>query len=214
MMTPSYPVDHSFFLQTWIYTKWWCFHSSYSCSSRLLFKKIFFFIDSTRPPLFAPLYSGIMIWTNLNLYHLRVLPNKLHPFLPIGFWLQYFLKTFLCIFLYKISNLHCGSTIPQRIMIWTKFELYYQRMHPHELQFFLLVDFWEDFLKIPTILPFIILDCLPLKQGMGPLILTDLTPKNFFGKCFVPSLVELIYWFEEVENVKSVQTDRQTNRYT
>lgn len=52
-------------------------------------------------------------------------------------------------------------------------------MHPHEFQLFLLVDFWEDFLKIPTILPFIILDCLPLKQGVGPLILTDLTPKNF-----------------------------------
>lgn len=61
-------------------------------------------------------------------------------------------------------------------------------MHPHELQLFLLVDFWEeDFLKIPTILRFIILDCLPLKQGVGPLILTDLTPKNFLEMLFAKS---------------------------
>ena len=86
LVAPPLPRE-PWFEQTWIYTTWGCLNTSLSFSGRIVFEKKIFkellcillcktlirHCGPTLPP-------GTMIWTNLNLHYLRMLPHKYQLF--------------------------------------------------------------------------------------------------------------------------------------
>ena len=83
---------------------------------------------------------GIMIWANLNLQYLRMLPFKFELSWPNSFWEEDFLYIFLC----KTWSPRCGPALPQGTMIWTNLNLHYLRMLPQKYQLLRLISFWEE----------------------------------------------------------------------
>lgn len=66
--------------------------------AKWFFRRIFLYIFLSKTPNCDPALPGIMIWTNLNLHHMRMLPHKLFLYL-ITYWFPYEWNWFLFIVL-------------------------------------------------------------------------------------------------------------------
>lgn len=79
----------------------------------------------------------IMIWTNLNLKHLKMLPNNLSCSDQTCLR-RIFEKCLSYVYIFPRKNVLLPSmvppypTLPPGTTIWTNFNLYYQRMIPHK----------------------------------------------------------------------------------
>jgi hypothetical protein len=90
ILAPSLPWG-SWFEQIWIYTTWGWFHMSVIFPGPVVLEKKIFkefsyiFLCKTWVGHFGPtLAPGVMIWTNLNLHYLRMIPHECHLSWPSG----------------------------------------------------------------------------------------------------------------------------------
>lgn len=78
--------------------------------------------------------TGIIIWANLNLPHLRMILPIFQLFWLINSKKKKSLKDMLDFFLCENSTPQCGPTLPQGVKSFTTLNLHYLRMLPHKFQ--------------------------------------------------------------------------------
>ena len=96
IVAPPYP-QGPWFEQTWIYIIWGWLPANLSFLGHIVFEKkifkdfLYIFLCKTWSPNCGPtLPPGTMIWTNLYLHYMRMLPLKVELFWHNSFWEEYF----------------------------------------------------------------------------------------------------------------------------